>query len=83
MQRLTPAQVYHQRKHLIDQKMADCLQADAGARVAANYLAPGVVNYKVGDISKGEYVTVGSLAATKPRLATRRSRMPEPSRMEA
>jgi hypothetical protein len=78
-----PAQVYNQRKHLVYQEMADGLQTNVGARVAAGYLTPGAVDDKVGDISKGEYVAVRVLAVTKPRPATRRSRTQVPSGIEA
>lgn len=83
MQGVTAAQVYYQRKHLVDQEMTNGLRTNVAARVAADYLAPGVVNDKVGDISKGKYVAARGLTASKPGPATWEPRMPVPSGIEA
>lgn len=77
-----PAQVYYQRKHLVDQKMADGLHTDVVASVAAGYPAPGAVDDKVGDIGERYYVAASGLAVTKPRPAARRSRTEVPSGIE-
>ena len=83
MNRLTPPQVYNQRKHLVDQEMTDSIQAGVAARVAADYLASGAVDGEVGDISKGEYVAVRGFAAAEPSPAAWKPRTPVPSGIEA
>ena len=83
MQRFTAAQVYNQREHLVDQEVADGLQTNVAARIAADYLAPGVVNDKVGDSGKRKYVATRYLAAAKPSPATWRPRTQVPSGIEA
>jgi len=82
VQRLTAAQVYHERKHLVDQEMTDSLQTNAAARVAAAYLAPGPVNEEIGDIGKGKYVTALGLTGTKPCRASCEPRSQIPSCVE-
>ena len=83
MQRLAPAQVHNQRQHLVDQEMTDRLAAGVVGGIAADHLAAGAIDDKVGEIGEGEYVAVGSLAASQPNLAAREPRMPVPSGLEA
>jgi hypothetical protein len=77
-----PAQVYNQWEHLVDQQMANGLETNVVASIAAGYLAPGAVDNKVRNVSKRYYVASGGLAVTKPRLAARRSRSQIPSWIE-
>jgi hypothetical protein len=83
VQGVTPAQVYNQREHLVYKEMTDGLQTDVAARVAADYLASGAVNDKVGEISKGKDITTRSLAAAEPNPAAWKPRTQVPSGIEA
>jgi hypothetical protein len=83
VQGLPAAQVYNQREHLVYKEMTDGLQTNVAARVAADYLASGAVNDKVGYVSKGKYVTSRSLAAAEPNPAAWKPRTQVPSGIEA
>ena len=83
VQGVTPAQVYNQREHLVYKEMTDGLQTSVDARVAADYLASGAVNDKVGEISKGKDITTRSLAAAEPNPAAWKPRTQVPSGIEA
>ena len=72
-----------ERKHLVNQEMTNGLEANVAARVAADYLASGAVNDKVGDVSKGEYVATLGLAAAQPSPAAWKPRTQVPSGIEA
>jgi hypothetical protein len=82
MERFTSAQVYYQRKHPIDQEMSDGLEAVVAVCVAADYLTPGAVHDKVGNIGKGKYVTALGFARTKPCRASCEPRSQIPSSTE-
>ncbi len=83
MDRFAPAQVYDQRKHLVDQEMADSLDRGVATGIATDYLASGAVNDEVGDIGEGKYVTIRGLAVAKPNPAAWRPRTQIPSGIEA
>jgi len=83
VQGLTAAQIYDERKYMINQQMANDIERNVAARVSANYAAPLPVNEEIGDARKGKYVTALGFAGTKPSRASGVLRSKIPSSVEA
>jgi hypothetical protein len=83
VQRLASAQIYDERKYLVDQQVADGGQRTVAARISTNYFASGLVDQKISDLGKRKYVTATGFAGTKPRRASCKPRSQKPSRVNA